>query len=136
MIALTLAWCGVAVLLALAVGRILAKPRRSAAVIERPSDAPLVRVHSATNILPSQRVAPAVDEIPAIQQMLSVLHRHDPRLAKTALLRWIGGISSSAIASALGVTRDIVEHDLQLAKLLLRSEADAAAESHRRATSN
>lgn len=113
MIVPLLAWCGFSVCMALAMGRALKR-----------------RPHVPDQSLgcwPAAVAVPApASHLPTAHEMLMALDRHDPMLAKAALLRWIGGLSTPAIARALGVTTTAVEHDLQFAKLLLQREIVAA----------
>lgn len=55
-----------------------------------------------------------------VHRMLGVLERHEPRLAKTVLLCWIGGLSPRRAAETLGVPATLAAHDLQVARQLLR----------------
>ena len=118
MIWLVIAWCGVAVWLGLAVGRVLRDNRRDNAVADK------CRMH----VIRTQRDArqPRAEErlhatgrVTDVHRLLAELDEVDPRLAKTASLSWIGGLSRPAIAATLGTTIDVVERDLYRARCLL-----------------
>jgi DNA-directed RNA polymerase specialized sigma24 family protein len=78
---------------------------------------------------PATGVRPSwpVDDVTAVNAMLAHIGRHDQRLAKVVLLRWIGGLSLPVVAATLGVPVATVERDLQLARALLHSEATPGA---------
>lgn len=116
---LLLAWCGVAVWLGLAIGRVLRDSRHEDPVANR-SRMQLVRAVPEARSSHTHEGALRADEIHEFHHLLSTLNKLDPKLAKTAMLRWIGGLSKPAIAATLGTTVGAVEHDLQLAKFLLR----------------
>ena len=54
-----------------------------------------------------------------VHRLLVELDEVDPRLAKTATLCWIGGLSRPVIAATLGTTVDVVERDLHRARCML-----------------
>lgn len=115
MIWLLLAWCGVAVWLGLAIGRLLRDNRRDDAVVD----------HCRMQSIRAQRGSRHADGIRAIgratdvHRLLAELDEVDPRLAQTATLSWIGGLSRPAIAARLGTTIDVVDRDLQRARYML-----------------
>ena len=131
MIWLLLAWCGVAVWLGLAIGRVLRESRHEDPVANR-SRMQLVRAVPEARSSHTHEGALRADEIHEFHHLLSTLNKLDPKLAKTAMLRWIGGLSKPAIAATLGTTVGAVEHDLQLAKFLLRKTVRTLPTEHSR----
>jgi len=112
---LLLAWCGVAVWLGLAIGRLLRDNRREHAVADK----------CRMQVIRSQRDSrvhdrlPGTDRVTDVHRLLVELDEVDPRLAKTATLCWIGGLSRPAIAASLGTTVEVVERDLYRARCML-----------------
>jgi DNA-directed RNA polymerase specialized sigma24 family protein len=78
---------------------------------------------------PATGVRPSwpVDDVAAVNAMLAHIGRHDQRLARVVMLRWIGGLSLPVVAATLGVPVATVEQDLQLARALLHGEAAPGA---------
>ena len=115
MIWLVLAWCGVAVWLGLAIGRLLRDNRRDNEVADK-CRMQVVRAQREAR-LPRDQERP--DRVTDVHRLLVELDEVDPRLAKTATLCWIGGLSRPAIAATLGTTVDVVERDLYRARCML-----------------
>src|SRR5262245_45486265 len=115
---LLLGWCGVAILLAMSIGRAVSRrDRSSSAPVGRPA---LAHAPDASWIDESPlRNAPA-DEMPVVHEILVQLERQNPRIAKIALLKWIGGLSTRAVAEAMRLQLPTVERDLQFAQTYLR----------------
>ncbi|HEX6810031.1 MAG TPA: ECF-type sigma factor [Planctomycetota bacterium] len=124
MIWLLLAWAVVAVWLGIALGRLLRGPRNDDAAANR-SRMQVVRSEPEAFSPGFDHGAPRPDEVAEIHRLLVTLNKLDPKLAKTATLRWIGGLSKPAIATTLRTTVDAVEQDLLLAKFLLRKAVRA-----------
>ena len=115
MIWLVLAWCGVAVWLGLAIGRLLRDNRRDDEVANK-CRMQLLRVQREARP-PHDQDRP--ERVTDVHRLLVELDQVDPRLAKTATLCWIGGLSRTAIADTLGITVDVVERELQRARRML-----------------
>ena len=115
MIWLVLAWCGVAVWLGLAIGRVLRDNRLDNAVADK-CRMQVIRGHREARTRDEPR---ATDRVTDVHRLLAELDQADPRLAKTATLCWIGGLSSPAIAATLGTSIDVVERDLYRARCML-----------------
>ncbi|MCA8966944.1 MAG: hypothetical protein H6838_14110 [Planctomycetes bacterium] len=114
MIWFTLVWILAASFVAVRLGRFL----DSGAEPERPRDE-AVPVPVETSLLAGhcgERRRRA-----ALDLALETLDRHDPTVAKTALLSWIGGLSAVEIAAVLNVEAARVERDLQMARDVLRA---------------
>jgi DNA-directed RNA polymerase specialized sigma24 family protein len=115
MLWLLLAWCAVAVWLGLAIGRLLRDNRRDTAVADR-CRMQVIRVQRDARV--HDRL-PGTDRVTDVHRLLVELDEVDPKLAKTATLSWIGGLSRPAIAATLGTTVDVVEDDLYRARCML-----------------
>jgi DNA-directed RNA polymerase specialized sigma24 family protein len=115
MLWLLLAWCAVAVWLGLAIGRLLRDNGRDTAVADK----------CRMQVIRAQRDArvhdrlPGTDRVTDVHRLLVELDEVDPKLAKTATLSWIGGLSRPAVAATLGTTVDVVEYDLYRARCML-----------------
>src|SRR6187455_1247801 len=101
---LLLAWCGVAVWLGLAIGRLLRDNRRENAVADK-CRMQVIRAQRDSRV--HDRL-PGTDRVTDVHRLLVELDEVDPRLAKTATLCWIGGLSRPAIAASLGTTVEVV----------------------------
>ena len=122
---LLLGWCGVAILVAMSIGRAVSRRERSSGDADgrRPQPVPAL----AATAPAAARLAGAtattngyVDEMPVVHDILVLLERREPRIAKIALLKWIGGLSTRAVAEAMRLQVPIVERDLQFAQTFLR----------------
>lgn len=111
-----LLWFLSAALLAAGVGRMLSNRDRDLCFAE---DGPGRATATA-----SDAACGATPESTDLHRALLRLHMHDPRLAKTVLLRWIGGLSPHEAAAALGVDLATVQHDLRVAARLLRDATE------------
>lgn len=124
MIWLFLCWCLVAVLLAFGLGRWLCRAEAEWAGASHCARStpfePLSRGVSARAGLD------AGDEMAEVHRMLARLERHHPRLAKLALLCWVGGLSTRAAATNLGMPVELAEQDLEFARFLLREPGGSA----------
>jgi DNA-directed RNA polymerase specialized sigma24 family protein len=100
------AWCAAALLLALLVGRGLARASRSPA---------------ATAPQPGCCIGAAETEQPfdRFDRALRALDEHDDVAAKVALLHWVGGFAPDAVAAHLAIDRTTVEHCLRVGRLRL-----------------
>ena len=114
-------WCAVSVMLAFGVGRALHVVTGDHFVQYDPHAEPVLSGPGPCPAGPTGWRDAAGD----VHRMLSALEQHEPRLAKTVLLCWIGGLSPRAAAETLGVPATLAAHDLQVAKLLLRTQAPA-----------
>src|SRR5262245_30042492 len=112
---LLLAWCGVALWLGLAIGRVLKDNRRDNAIADK---CRMQVIRTQREARPHDRL-PGTDRVTDVHRLLVELDEVDPRLAKTATLCWIGGLSRPAIAATLGTSVDIVERDLYRARCML-----------------
>lgn len=115
---LILAWCGVAVWLGLAIGRLLKDNRRDNAAADK-CRMKLLRAQQQARQPRGQVRIHGTDRVTDVHRLLAELDDFDPRLAKTATLSWIGGLSRPAIAATLGTTVDVVERDLYRARCML-----------------
>jgi DNA-directed RNA polymerase specialized sigma24 family protein len=112
---LLLAWCGVAVWLGLAIGRLLRDNRRENAVADK-CRMQVIRAQRDSRV--HDRL-PGTDRVTDVHRLLVELDEVDSRLAKTATLCWIGGLSRPSIAASLGTTVEVVERDLYRARCML-----------------
>lgn len=109
---LLIAWSAVAALAAVAVGCNLR--RRDVALAGPGADgAPASGERPGSG--PKPRSAQA-----ACDRMLALLERQEPRLAKVALLCWIGGLSAQRAADVLAMPVAQVERDSEAARVLLQ----------------
>ncbi|HZN39295.1 MAG TPA: ECF-type sigma factor [Planctomycetota bacterium] len=118
MIWLVLAWCGVAVWLGLAIARLMRDNRRDNAVADK-CRMQLHRAQREERHPRAQDGLHATGRVTDVHRLLSELDEVDPRLAKTATLCWIGGLSRPAVAARLGTSVDVVERDLYRARCML-----------------
>ncbi len=112
MIWLAFVWILVASFLAVRVGRLLspaAEPQSPFASTERDASA---ESPAPDALDPGRRTL--------LDQAIETLDRHDTKVAKIALLSWIGGLSAAEIGAVLNVEAAAVERDLQTAREVLR----------------
>ena len=67
-----------------------------------------------------QRIEPRSAELLDLDAALSDLMAHDPRRGQIVEMRYFGGLSEQEVADMLGVSRQTVTRDWQLAKAWLR----------------
>ena len=67
----------------------------------------------------------AAIEVLALDELLSSLHRLDPRAAQIVELRYFGGYSETEIASMLGISDRTLRRDWRKARAFLLSEMQA-----------
>lgn len=113
MIWLAIVWCVLSGFLAVGIGRLL-----SARPAAAETDSPDAATGTKTRCVES---ASEVRRRSALDRAIECLDRHDPVLAKMALLRWIGGLGVVEIAVVLGLDPERVERDLEVARRVLSS---------------
>lgn len=113
---LLIAWLAAASLAALAAGRCIRRREDDAAAAR-------ARPKLAFAELASGGRQPRPAEMTALDHWLGQLEGQEPRLAKVALLRWIGGLSPARAAAVLDIAPSEVERDLATARAVLRGAA-------------
>jgi len=115
---LILGWCVVGLLLAVGIARSVAKGGKMRPDVDRE---PVAATAPDTSWLDSSPLAKSpADEMPIVHEILVQLERQEPRIAKIALLKWIGGLSTPRVAESMHLQVAAVERDLRFAQTFLR----------------